>query len=109
VKASEAARLERASSSTVPLGQPGEAARPDSPPAFRREEPVELRASPRFDSSAALARLPVLSAEGELARTRADTTALRRPWLLRRIDPDRAATVIAFVIAALAAAAIALG
>jgi len=109
VKASEAARLERASSSTVPLGPADEAARPDPPPAFRREEPVELRASPRFDSSAALARLPVLSAEGELARTRADTTALRRPWLLRRIDPDRAATVIAFVIAALAAAAIALG
>jgi eukaryotic-like serine/threonine-protein kinase len=109
VKASEAAQAQRASASTVPLGDEREAGRSDPPAPLRREEPVELRASPRFDSSAALARLPVLSAEGELARTRADTTALRRPWLLRRIDPDRAATVIAFVIAALAAAAIALG
>jgi hypothetical protein len=109
VKASEAARLERASASTVPLAEGPAGERAGFPPPLRREEPVELRPSPRFDSALALARLPVLSAEGELARTRADTTALRRPWLLRRIDPDRAASIIAYLIAVLAAAAIALG
>ena len=110
VKAAEAARLARASETTAPLAQRAAPAAPSTTrPLGVREDGIELRASPRFDSAAALARLPVIAADGELASTRADETVPLRPALLRRIDPDRAATAVAYVVAALVAAAIAFG
>jgi serine/threonine-protein kinase len=111
VRAAEAARLARASATTTPLTATGRTSAPqtDARPLAMRDESISLRASPRFDSHAALARLPVVGADGELASTHVDETVPLRPALLRRIDPDRAATAVAYVVAALVAAAIVLG
>ena len=108
VRAVEAARLER--SSTVPLGgAPSAAQSGEAPSGARREEPLELRPSPRFDSARALARLSVLAAEAELARSRAGwTVPLQRPPA-PRIDRARVATAVAYVLAAIVAIALAIG
>jgi serine/threonine-protein kinase len=110
VKAAEAERLSRAESTTLPLGSmASDASHVDSRPLATREETPELRPSPRFDSAKALARLPVMSAEGDLARDGTDGTPRPRNVLVRRVDPAVALQVAVFVVAALAAAAIALG
>jgi serine/threonine-protein kinase len=109
VKAAEAERLSRAESTTVPIGGASDATQGDSRPLAAREETPELRPSPRFDSDKALARLPVMSAEGDLARDGTDGTPRPRNVLVRRVDPAVALQVAVFVVAALAAAAIALG
>jgi len=110
VKVAEAGRLARAESTTIPLGaEGGNAPASETRPFATREESIELRASPRFDSSAALARLPIFSAEGELARTHADSSQFPLPRARRRIDRTQLATVAACVLAALAAVAIAIG
>jgi len=108
VRAVEAARLER--SSTVPLGgAPSATQSGEAPSGARREEPLELRPSPRFDSARALARLSVLAAEAELARSRAGwTVPLQRPPA-PRIDRARVATAVAYVLAAIVAIALAIG
>ncbi|HET9577309.1 MAG TPA: serine/threonine-protein kinase [Usitatibacter sp.] len=66
-------------------------------------ESLELRASPRFDSSAALARLPVLADIGTGTRTvwRAATSTLKR-----RVDRSRALLWGAYAAAALIAVVI---
>ena len=109
VKAAEAERLSRAESTTVPIGGARDATQGDSRPLAAREETPELRPSPRFDSDKALARLPVMSAEGDLARDGTDGTPRPRNVLVRRVDPAVALQVAVFAVAALAAAAIALG
>jgi serine/threonine-protein kinase len=110
VKVAEAGRLARAESTTIPLGaEGGSAPASETRPFATREESIELRASPRFDSSGALARLPIFSAEGELARTHADSSQFPLPRARRRIDATQLATVAACVLAALAAVVIAIG
>ena len=104
------ARALRAESTTVPLAPGAEGAPAAQPRAFNvREEPMELRASPRFDSTEALARLPAFSAEGELARTHGDSSQLPLPRARRRIDAAQLATVVVCVLAALVAVVIAVG
>ena len=66
-------------------------------------ERLELRASPRFDSAAALARLPVLA--DTAAGTRLGWT-LARPDLKRRVDRSRALLWGAYGLALLIAVAI---
>jgi serine/threonine-protein kinase len=110
VKEAEAARLARADTTTVPLAAASEGASAPEPRPFTvRDETIELRASPRFDSVEALARLPVFSADGELARTHGDSSQLQLPRARRRIDRTQVATVVVCVAAALAAVVIAVG
>ena len=109
VKAAEAARAAAQDSTTVPLGELASQAAADARPLAVQGESIELRASPRFDSSQALARLPVVSAEGELARTHTDVVPKPRNVFLRRVDPVVATQLAILAVAALAAAAIALG
>jgi serine/threonine-protein kinase len=68
-------------------------------------ERLELRASPRFDSTAALARLPFLG--DTMGGTRTGWTAAR-PELPRRVDRSRALLWGAFALAFLAAVLIVL-
>ena len=63
-------------------------------------ERLELRASPRFDSRAALERLPVLDPEATATRT---GWAAGRPELKRRVDRSRTLLWGAFALAFLAA------
>ena len=104
VAAGEAAGLERADAKTAPNPTPSlQGAGTAS--AMAREEPLELRASPRFDSAEGLARLSVLPAE-------ADATSSRAGWTVpasrerRRIDPAHAWLALAYVVALVAAIAI---
>jgi eukaryotic-like serine/threonine-protein kinase len=103
VAAGEAAGLERADAKTAPNSTPSlQGAGTAS--AMAREEPLELRASPRFDSTEGLARLSMLPAE-------ADATSSRAGWTVpakrerRKIDPARAWLVVAYVVALVAAIA----
>jgi serine/threonine-protein kinase len=79
---------------------PGAATRRMAP-----DEPLELRASARFDSSAALARLPVLADTSSATRTgwHAGASQLRR-----RVDRSRALLWGAYGVAALGAVLIVL-
>ncbi|HEX7465399.1 MAG TPA: serine/threonine-protein kinase [Usitatibacter sp.] len=104
VAAGEAAGLERADAKTAPNATPSlQGAGTAS--AMAREEPIELRASPRFDSTEGLARLSVLPAE-------ADATSSRAGWTVpanrerRKIDPAHAWLAVAYVVALIAAIAI---
>ena len=110
VAAAETSGMERASAQTVPAGTPdlvpettgGGNALPI------RDEPLELRPSPRFDSVAGLERLAVLPTDGDHSRSRAGwTVPLRREP--RRIDRARALVVIAYALAVVIAIAIILG
>ena len=72
-----------------------------------REESIELRASPRFDSAAGLARLAVLPADADLEKSRAGwTVPLRRP--APRVDRTRLVMAVAYVVALAIAVAIVL-
>ena len=107
VAAAETSGMERASAQTVPAGTPdlvpettgGGNALPI------RDEPLELRPSPRFDSVAGLERLAVLPTDGDHSRSRAGwTVPVRREP--RRIDRARALVVIAYALAVVIAIAI---
>jgi hypothetical protein len=104
VHAAEAAGLERAEAKTVPNVAEGRAE--TSPASLVRDEPMELRPSPRFDSTECLARLSVLPSE-------ADATSSRAGWTVRakagtpKMDRARALIVAAYVLASFAAVAIA--
>ena len=113
VKAAEKATLDRPMSSTAPTVPDGA---PDLPvattgprPHAVREEPIELRASPRFDSARALARLAVLHAGDELARTRGGWTMPPHARPRRKVSAARVAIAVGYVVAAVAAALLALG
>jgi serine/threonine protein kinase len=71
------------------------------------EERLELRASPRFESKRALARLATLPADTDRSASRAGWTmpVRREP---KRLDFTRAAMISAYVLAAFAAIAIVL-
>jgi eukaryotic-like serine/threonine-protein kinase len=107
VRAAESSGAERAGAATLPnareaLGAEG-VARAGAP---LREEPIELRPSPRFDSAEGLARLAVLPPD-EHSRSRSGwTVPLRREP--RRVDRARATITIAYAVAFIAAACIAL-
>jgi serine/threonine protein kinase len=104
VAAGEAAGLERADAKTAPNSTPSRQAA-GTASAMAREEPLELRASPRFDSTEGLARLSVLPTE-------ADATSSRAGWTVpakrerRKVDPALAWLVVAYVVALVAAIAI---
>jgi len=113
VKAAEAASLERPLTSTaptVPEGAPDLQVATTGPrPHAAREEPIELRPAPRFDSARALDRLAVLRAEDELARTRGGWTMPPRWRPRRKVSGARIAITVAYVVAAVAAVVLALG
>ena len=104
VQAADAASAERASAETVPSA-PDVA--PDTGPASPalRDEPIQLRPSPRFDSAEGLARLAVLPSD-EHSRSRAGwTVPLKREP--RRVDRARVAIVLSYLAAFIAAVSIA--
>jgi eukaryotic-like serine/threonine-protein kinase len=100
VAAAEAAGLERAEAKTVP-GNTSEAQPADGAAGMVRDEPLELRASPRFDSVEGLARLSVLP--------QADETISRAGWTVpakpapRALDRARALIAAAYVMAIIVA------
>jgi hypothetical protein len=106
VQAAEASSTERASAETVPNTPeiaPDRAI--DAPSAMLREEPIELRASARFDSMEGLARLAVLrSGEDSGARAGWTVPLKQEP---RVIDRARVAIVLAYALAFVAAVTIA--
>jgi len=99
VDAAQAAATERHFAPTVP-----EAGAAASPPATVRDEPLQLRPSPRFDSAAGLKRLSVLPPQS-------DDTASRAGWTVqvkrepRRVDAARIAVVLALTLSTIAAIA----
>jgi len=103
VSAAESVGLERAEAKTVPNNPPEVAS--ESSPGLPREETLELRPSPRFDSTEGLARLSVLGAEPDSTASRAGWTVPPRTGA-RKLDPARAAIVAAYVIATFLAVAI---
>jgi serine/threonine-protein kinase len=107
VAAAEAAGVERAGARTVPAGPDFEVAPTDANTMPLREEMVELRASPRFDSVEGLSRLAVMPGEAELSKSRAGWTVPihRKP---RRIDRTRAIIIAAYGLAMIGAIAIVL-
>lgn len=106
VEVAEGAGRERADAKTQP-NSPGAPPAQDLGPGLARDEPLELRASPRFDSVDALARLSLLP-------TRADESASRAGWTVhvkrepRKVDVARIGVAVAYVLATAAAAAIVL-
>jgi eukaryotic-like serine/threonine-protein kinase len=106
VAASEAAGLERSEATTVPSAAPPTRAEAGTSP-MARDEPLELRASPRFDSSEGFARLSILPAEADATSSRAGWTVPARRER-RGLDPARAAVVVAYLIAFAVAIAIAM-
>jgi len=105
VAAAEAAGATRAEAPTMP-NAPGAPAQ-DSAPGMVRDEPLELRPSPRFDSADGLARLSLLP-------SKADDTASRAGWTVqvkpepRRADLARIVVAVCFVLATAGAIAIVL-
>ena len=104
VSASESIGLERAEAKTVP-NNPPEVAGEGGASNIGRDEPLELRPSPRFDSIEGLARLSVLAVEADATASRAGWTVPAKPGP-RKLDPARAAIVAAYVIATFVAIAI---
>jgi serine/threonine-protein kinase len=69
-----------------------------------REEPIELRASPRFDSAKGLARITLVPGDLQLSESRAGwTVPVARPR--RRLDRTRTLIVVAYTLAMIAAIA----
>jgi len=106
VAAAEAAGATRADAPTVP-NAPAPAAAQDSGPGMAREELVELRPSPRFDSADGLARLSLLPAKADETASRAGWTVQVKPEP-RRTDVARIVVAVCYVLAACAAVAIVL-
>lgn len=108
VAAAEAARAERAGVRTVPSpATPDfEVARTDADTIPMREEVVELRPSPRFESAEGLARLAQVNADPGRPESRAGETVPihRQP---RRVDRVKVMIVAAYGLAMIAAIVIA--
>jgi serine/threonine-protein kinase len=107
VVAAEAAGVERAGARTMPAAPDFEVAPTDANTMPLREEMVELRPSPRFDSAEGLSRLAVMPEDAEHSKSRAGWTVPihRKP---RRIDRTRAIIIAAYGLAMMAAIAIVL-
>ncbi|MGZ5596415.1 MAG: serine/threonine-protein kinase [Usitatibacter sp.] len=105
VAASEGASLERAEAKTVPNPPAAERAPDSAASALNREERVELRPSPRFDSSECLARFDVPPPDSEATSSRGGWASPAKP-APRKLDLARAAIVVAYFLAFLAALAI---
>jgi eukaryotic-like serine/threonine-protein kinase len=104
VKAAQAGSAQRANAPTVPSA-PQVAPELSPSGGALRDEPIELRPSPRFDSADGLARLAVLDKD-EPSRSRAGwTVPLKREP--RRVDRARVAVVLTYVFAFIAAVCIA--
>jgi eukaryotic-like serine/threonine-protein kinase len=97
VEIAEKAGEGRAEASTMP-NAPIAPPVHESIPGMARDEPLELRLSPRFDSADAVGRLSLLP-------TRSDDTASRAGWTVnvkrepRKTDIARVAVAIAYVLA----------
>ena len=105
VRSAEAASAERASAETVPDTPEAAAMAGGAMVAPLRDEAIELRTSPRFDSSEGLARLAVLPSD-EHSRSRGGwTVPLKREP--QRVDRARAAVVLAYACAFIVAVSIA--
>ena len=105
VSAAQAGRMERAHARTAPQGaSAGEGTR--ASPGLQ-EDALQLRPSPRFESSDGLARLAVLPEESDHTGARAGWTVQTSP-LRKRVDPARAALVAVYAVAALVAMLLAL-
>jgi len=102
VRAAETAAAQRADAATVP--QAALAATGDARTVPLAEMPLELRPSPRFDSAAALERLPVRRPDDP-----AVTQAVIAPPRRMRLDPARLLLVVAYGAALVAALVIAFG
>jgi eukaryotic-like serine/threonine-protein kinase len=107
VAAAEAVGLERADAETVPSPAAAPIVPDGTGPAMLREEPLELRPSPRFDSTQGVARLAVLPVESEASKSRAGwTVRMRREP--KRLGVARTMIVVAYVVAAFVAVALAM-
>jgi len=106
VAAAEAGRAERAEAETQPNSPVAPPAH-DTGPGMAREEPLELRPSPRFDSADGLARLSLLPVRADDTQSRAGWTVQIKPEP-RRTDVARIVVAVSYVLAACAAAAIVL-
>jgi serine/threonine protein kinase len=107
VAAAQAAGVERAGARTMPQAPDLEVAPTNANTMPLREEMVELRPSPRFDSAEGLSRLAVLTSHAEATHSRAGWTMPihRQP---RRIDRTRALIIGAYGLAMMAAIALVL-
>jgi serine/threonine-protein kinase len=105
VAAAEAAGVERAGARTVPSGPDFEVAPTDANTIPLREEMVELRPSPRFDSLEGLKRLGVVAGDPAHAESRAGWTVPihRQP---RRLDRTKAVIIAVYGLALMGAIAI---
>ena len=105
VAAAQARGVARAGAKTVPSDAPAQIAPEAGVASLARDETMELRPSPRFDSTEGLARLSVLPAD-------ADSTSSRSGWTVPpkhdapRLDRARAMIVTAYAIAFFVAVAI---
>jgi len=105
VATAQKAGRERAEAMTLPNDAPAPATE-GNVASLLRDEPMELRPSPRFDSTEGLARLSVAPADGEATVSRAGWTVPPRRGGARKLDRARAMIVAAYVIAVFAAIAI---
>jgi serine/threonine-protein kinase len=106
VIASETAGMDRASATTVPNVSPLPVMADNAAgPVPVRDEPLELRASSRFDSTEGMARLAVLPSDTEHTRSRAGWTVPVRHGK-KRIDRPLLYLFAAYATAAIVALAI---
>jgi serine/threonine protein kinase len=105
VQAAELVSAERGAAETVPNPPDMAPEEGGGGPSMFREEPIELRASARFDSVEGLARLAVLPSD-EHSRSRAGWTVPIKAEP-RRVDRARVVVVLAYAFAFIAAVAIA--
>jgi serine/threonine-protein kinase len=106
VRAAEDGRFERMEAETQPNAPVSPPAH-DTGPGLAREELLELRPSPRFDSADALTRLSLLPAKADETMSRAGWTVHVKPEP-RKTDVARIVVAVCYVLAAFAAAAIVL-
>ncbi len=106
VATAESGRAERAEADTLPNTKAAPPAH-DTAPGMARDEPIELRPSPRFDSADGLARLSLLPAKADETMSRAGWTVQIKPEP-RKTDVARIVVALCYVLAAFAAAAIVL-
>jgi serine/threonine-protein kinase len=107
VAIAEAVGAERAAAETRPQGADLEVAATDARTLPIRDELLELRVSPRFDSARGLARLAVLPGEGSAEKSRAGWT-VPLPRVRRGLGRRKAAIVAAYGIAMMVAIVIVL-
>ena len=100
VQAAEASAAERSSAATLPDTPAPDIAPEGGLSPGMRDETIELRPSPRFDSAEGLARLAVLPADESRSRGGWTVPIRREP---RRVDRARVIVVLAYVFALIAA------